>query len=283
MFTQKLIDNIIAYKLHGTIPDGTKMQQYRFINHYSPDDWKVSQLHCPVGQNEIEGKHVLFWQNKMVVTPEQGEKILQEMYNEPTTQLNGRDRLFARVYENYEGITKNQVMKFLQKQETYQLHHPVYKQKVVKPIIVTGPNVHWQADLIDMSGKQYRDELTGKTKKELPYWNSNHVYILTIVDLFSKFAWAVPLKNKEAKTVSLAIENIFKQVKPKVFQSDNGSEFKSNEMAELSKKMGVRQHFSRSYTPQSQGAVEKFNGTLKGMISRYMTHAGTKNWVNVLP
>ena len=40
--------------------------------------------------------------------------------------------------------------------------------------------------------------------------------------------------------------------------------------------------FSHSYTPQAQGAVERFNGTLKRHLLSTMTKHGTKDWLPLL-
>ncbi|GFY23792.1 uncharacterized transposon-derived protein F54H12.3 [Trichonephila clavipes] len=64
----------------------------------------------------------------------------------------------------------------------------------------------FQADLVDM---QY-----------LADFNKGYKYLLTCINLFSKFAWAVPLKDKFRKSVKSGLEIIFKERKSKVLQTD---------------------------------------------------------------
>ena len=71
--------------------------------------------------------------------------------------------------------------------------------------------------------------------------------------------------------------------KPKILQSDNGLEFKNNILNTFLLSVNVNQVYSKSYTPQTQGAVERCNRTIKGMIFRYLTSNNTNNWVNILP
>jgi len=52
-------------------------------------------------------------------------------------------------------------------------------------------------------------------------------WILTVVDVFSKYLWARPLKNKSAEEVKEAFSCIFKERRPIVLQIDNGKEFKN--------------------------------------------------------
>ena len=66
-----------------------------------------------------------------------------------------------------------------------------------KPIVVSYPNVRWSADLIDIN--QYASS------------NLNNKFILTVIDNFSKYVFAVPLKNKEAQTVREGFEEIANQ------------------------------------------------------------------------
>ncbi|GFT80656.1 uncharacterized protein TNCV_626641 [Trichonephila clavipes] len=56
--------------------------------------------------------------------------------------------------------------------------------------------------------------------QSLAEFNKGYKYLLTCIDLFSKFAWAVPLKDKFGKSVKSGLEIIFKERKPKVLQTD---------------------------------------------------------------
>jgi hypothetical protein len=62
-------------------------------------------------------------------------------------------------------------------------------------VVVPQIDHTWQADLVDVS--KYADE------------NDGYKFLLTCIDVFSKYAWAVPLKNKSGKTVTEAFNNIY--------------------------------------------------------------------------
>ena len=58
-------------------------------------------------------------------------------------------------------------------------------------------------------------------------WNKGIKYLLIVIDLFRKYGWIEPLKNKKTESVSKAFDNIFKTRKrsPKMVWTDKGCEF----------------------------------------------------------
>jgi hypothetical protein len=70
---------------------------------------------------------------------------------------------------------------------------------------------------------------------------------------------------------------------PAVVQADNGLEFRNHHFTELAARYGFKQVFSSSYSPQSNGCVERFNKTLKQLIRHRLVSSGTKKWIDVLP
>ena len=183
------------------------------------------------------------------------------------TTTGGRDKLYRQLHEQYVGISRRDVMNFLKQQESWQLRAKVVKNKVSYPIVAKQPNHIWQMDLIVFENTP----------------DQGYKYILTIIDLFSKFLRAYPLKNKEAETIEAQLRKVFSTSKPRILQSDNGSEFANNLVVNLMKEKGIRQAFSKAYTPQSQGQIERVNQTIKGLLHRNFIQTGTKKWVNVLP
>ncbi|GFX97578.1 uncharacterized transposon-derived protein F54H12.3 [Trichonephila clavipes] len=77
-------------------------------------------------------------------------------------------------------------------------------------VFVRDIDRQFQADLVDM--------------QSLAEFNKGYKYLLTCIDLFSKFAWTVPLKDKFGKSVKSGLEIIFKERKPKVLQTDAGQD-----------------------------------------------------------
>ena len=55
-------------------------------------------------------------------------------------------------------------------------------------------------------------------------FNRGVKYLLAVIDVFSKYGWLIPLKNKTGESVALALETIFKDRKPENMWMDKGKE-----------------------------------------------------------
>ena len=116
----------------------------------------------------------------------------------------------------------------MEKQQQQQQQQQLLAKEVISPqitkfrrerIIPLYKDETWSADLID--------------KSTLSNYNNNYKFILTVIDLFLKYAWAIPIKNKSG----LSITNGFKIVlsehpqvgsksrKPEKLWVDRGSDF----------------------------------------------------------
>ena len=133
------------------------------------------------------------------------------------------------------------------------MHKTHKKKRIVKFIRTKRPYERYQVDLVEIS-----KELNMKDK---------FPYILTCIDHFSKYAWAIPIKNKEAITVRNAIANVFIQGHPEIIQSDNGKEFTNKILDEYLFGINVTHIYGSPYHPQSQGAIEAFNKTVQKALS----------------
>ncbi|GFU90391.1 uncharacterized transposon-derived protein F54H12.3 [Trichonephila clavipes] len=102
--------------------------------------------------------------------------------------------------------SKKDVKHWLSQKDAYTLHKPVRHKFQRNRVFVSDTDCQFQADLVDM--------------QSLAEFNKGYKYLLTCIDLFSKFAWAVPLKDKIGKSVKSGLEIIFKERKPKVLQTD---------------------------------------------------------------
>ncbi len=165
------------------------------------------------------------------------------------------------------GLKRAIVEAWLRKQATYTLHKPARIRYSSRKYRVSGLDQQFQSDLVDMQAHA----------KE----NDGFKYILTVIDMFSRYAWALPLKTKSPKDVKPAFEELFAQGrKPLKIQTDQGTEFESTTMREFFKSHGVEQFSVKSQFKAAM--VERFNRTLKTKMWRYFTHNNTHRWVNVL-
>jgi hypothetical protein len=102
-----------------------------------------------------------------------------------------------------------------------------------------------------------------------------------VIDVLSKFAWVVPLKNKKTDTVVQAFKTIFKAGrKPNRLNSDSGGEFESRKMEKFLKENSVVFYTTKS--EKKAAVVERFNKTLKNRMWRYFTYKNTLKYTDVL-
>lgn len=170
------------------------------------------------------------------------------------------DKLLTASRVNGLKASRKDIEKFLQSQFTYTLHKQARKKWKRNPVVVTRPGELFQGDLVEMS---YFARKNGGIK-----------YLLTVIDAFSKYAYAVPLKNKTGKLVKEALETIFKDNVPQSFQTDQGREFLNSEVQSLLKQLHINFYTSRN--PQIKcSLIERWNRTLKNKLHKIVTAKGT--------
>lgn len=105
---------------------------------------------------------------------------------------------------------------------------------------------------------------------ELPPGRGNVKYLLVGIDTYTKFANAIPLKNKKSATVSRALEHsIFSSLfkLPETVTSDNGPEMRGKPFRQMLARQGVKHFRTIPYSPNCNGGVERLNATLKNLLS----------------
>jgi hypothetical protein len=81
----------------------------------------------------INGRH-----KKQIIPKEDIVKILKAIYSDPETGFRSLEKFWDHVKENYEGISKDDVERFLGNNETAQIQKPVRENKVNRPIVTTN-------------------------------------------------------------------------------------------------------------------------------------------------
>ena len=162
------------------------------------------------------------------------------------------------------------VERWLSTQDAYTLHKPVRRHFKRRCVVVGGPNQQWQADLVDMS--------------RLKTANDGTTFLLTVIDVFSKRAWCIPLKSKSAASLVAAFRRLLNDVnnnRPTTLQTDKGSEFLNRPLQRLLKEYGVH-HFATHNEETKASVVERFNRSLKTRMWRYFTKKQTIRYVDAL-
>lgn len=110
-----------------------------------------------------------------------------------------------------------------------------------------------------------------------------HRFILTVVDQATRYADAAPLRHIDADTVAQALIEMCTRVGfPRTLTSDNGKQFTAATFEAFLRIMGVKHRLTPVYHAQSNGLVERFNGTLKGML-RKLAAEQPRDWDQYLP
>lgn len=149
-----------------------------------------------------------------------------------------------------------------------ELHRSARRNYPRRRVITKGKDDLWQADLVEM----------------IPYAKVNRgiKYLLTVIDVYSKFAFAEPVRNKTGALVTDAFRTIIERSKrtPQHLQTDQGKEFYNKDFAGYLKSIHVH-HYS-TYSNLKASVVERFNRTLKGLMWREFTVQGTYRWLHLV-
>ena len=198
------------------------------------------------------------------------EDYLSTIYYDPAhpASFAGPNKLFQEVKkEGRFNISLNRIRKWLQSQEVYSIHRPLRRKFSSNRVIVNGIDDQWDFDFMDMSAL---------TKK-----NDGVKYLLLVIDIFSKYIFVRPLKNKTVSEVVKAFKSIFAEGRqPKLARSDKGSEFKG-QLLKLFKDLGIH-HF----VTQNEGKAnyaERCIRTQKNSIYRYLSHTQKERYIEKLP
>jgi hypothetical protein len=133
--------------------------------------------------------------------------------------------------------------------------------------LVSYIDEQWECDIVDM--------------QHLSRQNKGFKYIITIIDCFSKFLFAYPVKSKKSLEIISVFNKIFRYRKPVKLRSDRGLEFDNKIFTMFCKKNDVT--FFTSQDKQIKCAiVERVNRTLKAKMYRYFTHRGTQRYIDIL-
>jgi transposase InsO family protein len=122
-------------------------------------------------------------------------------------------------------------------------------------------------------------DLTGQHPKS----SGGHVYVLTVVDVFSRFLIAVPLRDKTARAVADAL---FKHVFCKFgtcqeILSDQGTEFNNSMMEQMCELFGIRKLRTTGYRASANGRIERIHRTINSIIGK-MVAENHRNWHEIL-
>ena len=181
----------------------------------------------------------------------------------------GADKLYAAALRSGLAVKREAVQGFVKSQETRQVFAPAPKSG--GKVTATNIDDRWQADLIDW--KQMDNAL-----------NKGYKYVLVVVDVFSRFAWAVPMESKSTESAINAFGGILRATgrKPSEVDSDGGLEFGPAFTSFLEQKKIA--HVTRTpYHVNALAVVDAVIKRLKETLLQELAEDGSQNWVQFLP
>ena len=148
------------------------------------------------------------------------------------------------------------------------LHKPIIRKFEKRKVYSTFKDNIGGVDLADM-------QLLSK-------YNKGIRFLLCVIDIFSKYAWVVPLKDKKGISIVKAFQSILKQSnrKPNKIWADKGSEFYNAYF-----KKWLRDNDVVMYSTHNEGksvVAERFVRTLKDKIYKYMTSISKNVYIDKL-
>ena len=189
------------------------------------------------------------------------DDYLAKVYYDPKRGFGGVNRLYDDVKKGIFNISRSKIKEWLMRQDTYTLHKPIRRNLKRNRVIVGGIDQQWQMDLADMQSMQK--------------FNDGYRYLLVCTDVFSKYAWVVPLKNKTGPSLVEALKIIFTSGrKPEKTITDQGTEFFNGHFKALLKDEDIETKAS---------IVERLIRTLKIRMWRYFTAKKTVRYIDILP
>jgi hypothetical protein len=180
-----------------------------------------------------------------------------------------RERIDRSIVSKIIGTKKyfgmgNKVPLALTSELANELHKPVIKKFTKRRVMVNKIDEIWTADLVDMSN--YSKE------------NKGYKYLLTVLDVFSKYGWIVPMKNKKGLTTAEAFKLILKEGRqPEKLWVDKGTEFYNPHVKSLFKNIYSTENEEKS------SVIERWNRTMKEKMFKYFTANQTKKYITILP
>ena len=151
------------------------------------------------------------------------EQGLRDIYYNPKSGFQTPEKLYLRAISDGLEVTRSQVKKWINEQDTYTRYRQVFRRHKFRQTYVQTLGEQLQMDLVDMT--KYDDK------------NKGYRWILTSIEILSRYAFTVPVHRKNAATMKDAVSTCLEQFKnhfgkyPKCIQFDQGTEFYNKEVS----------------------------------------------------
>ena len=201
----------------------------------------------------------------------------QAQSDRESRQKTDENTLTKKLGELYADITaepsySSKLESFLRYNQNYATHTAIRKKIFPRRrVIARFPNEIWMADLIEY----------GKHTKHI---NRGYIYILIIIDCFSKRVWGRPLKTKSGPETANAFEEILKDLDdfPINLVTDSGREFFNYDCNKVLQAYGINHYSVPTKSRFKASVVERVIRTIKTRLERYFSKQNSKKWIDVI-
>ncbi|CAG8484214.1 27806_t:CDS:2, partial [Racocetra persica] len=174
-------------------------------------------------------------------------------------------RAFLQMYQD-------EVKKYVNECPTCIQNGSIKEKSDLVPVVSSGPLEHLQVNLVDLLS--YVEH------------NDRYSYILTLIDIFSHYVWAILIKDKEENTIHSELVNVFKNFGPSTkLQADNRSKFITRTIHQnystrahstgdhFTRNHFARNYFARDHSPRTLKHIPPENAASQDNEALYELHA----------
>ena len=117
-----------------------------------------------------------------------------------------------------------------------------------------------------------------------PVSNKGNIYILTLIDHFTKWVELFPMRNQEASTVArLLVDRVFcVHGMPHQLLTDQGANFESELFREICSRLSIDKIRTTAYKPSTNGNIERFHSTLNSILAKWVSE-NHRDWDDKVP
>ena len=198
------------------------------------------------------------------------KKRVIALWNNPKVGLTGLSRFQQKCRAEGIHLTTDELKEILVTNAAHALFTYYPRAKKWNTITEAAVGRGMQMDLLDM--------------KALATRNKNYAWILCIIHVYSRYAWAFALRRKSQRAVYAVLKAWLESlsIPPRRMTSDAGTEFTSKTVQRLMKTYGTVQYFNQVGDKTTTGIVEQFNRTLRELIGRNFARVGKLHWIHDL-
>lgn len=195
---------------------------------------------------------------------------LKKIYYTP-----GNPGAFAGPQKLYQAVKKEgkykigrvRIRQFLNNEDPYSLMKPIRRTFPRSRVVVDTIDSMWDGDSADVSN--------------ISSHNDGYKFLLVLIDIFSRFLFLIPLKNKQHQSITDGFKLVFQSGrKPNTIRTDKGSEFKNRWVKAFYKKEGIHTIYIQNETKANY--AERVIRTMKNLMYRYFLKNRTYRYVDVL-